>query len=192
MQQIEHGIWHKLRNSFAVCGLLCMFTGVAAASSAPTIPSQPELSYDFDGSAAFLPAESASSFDAAIEFIRVAGISRNLSLLLLEDVKTNKQVDAAIDRIGMDRVQRSVIRAIKAAQRSHEREWTELLAGIYSTHFDAAALRSILRERESSSHFLRLVELQDTIALAIRKQGAAVFAHALDEVMGDLTVQLAL
>lgn len=161
----------------------------ALATTAPKAPTIPALTFETDIDDRFPDLQSAGRKAAAEEFIRVAGLSKNLSLLLLQDIKNADEVNAAIDRLGMDRVQATVVTAIKTAQKSHESEWVQMLAGIYSEHFTSAQLRSIMVERETSPHFVRLIALQDTISAAVQEQGRAVFTQALDEVMGELSIR---
>lgn len=161
----------------------------AYATTAPKAPTIPLPKFDHTVDDRFLSASETGRKAEAEKFIRVAGISKNLSLLLLQDVKNAQTVNAAIDRLGMDKVQASVVRAIRSAQKSHEGKWVAVLAGIYSQHFSSAQLRSIMTERELSPYFPRLVEMQDVIADAVQEQGRVIFTQALTDVMGELTAR---
>lgn len=161
----------------------------AHATTAPKAPTIPLPQFDHTVDDRFLSASETGRKAEAEKFIRVAGISKNLSLLLLQDVKNAQAVNAAIDRLGMDKVQASVVRAIRSAQKSHEGKWVAVLAGIYSQHFSSAQLRSIMTERELSPYFPRLIEMQDVIADAVQEQGRVIFTQALTDVMGELTAR---
>lgn len=171
--------------ALAIC--VSMAANATTASSAPTKP-QAELPRQQDDRF-FAPADE-GRFAAAETFVRNAGLYKNLSLLLLQDVKNAQQVDTAIDRFGMDRVQATVVHAIKSAQQSHETEWVRILAGIYSQHFSRDELQSIITQRELSPYFPRLVMLQGSIADAVRTEGQNVFNQALNDVMGQVTLSL--
>ncbi len=176
-----------------ICVILVAFgassaAGAATAAAAPTKP-QAQLPRTQEDDRFFTPTDD-GRFAAAETFVRNAGLSNNLSLLLLQDVKNAQQVDAAIDRLGMDHVQATVVHAIKSAQQSHETEWVRILAGIYSQHFNHDELQSIITQRELSPYFSRLVALQDTIADAVRVEGQSVFNQALNDVMGQVTLSL--
>ena len=162
------------------------------ASLAPTKPSSmnnvPAATGTIEDS--FLTQKTAGSFAAAQVFVRNAGLSKNLSLLLLEEVKNTSQVDAAIDRFGMDRVQLMVVQAIKSAHQSHEAAWVDVLAKVYSDHFTEAELASLMRDKEQSPSFTRLLTLQKTIGDSILSEGKTVFSHARTDVMDTLSLQL--
>lgn len=172
---------------------LSLITGVmsfsALATTAPKAPTTPMPTFERAIDDRFLSSYETGRKAEAEKFIRLAGISKNLSLLLLQDVKNAQAVNAAIDRLGMDKVQASVVRAIRSAQKSHEGEWVQVLAGIYSQHFTGTQLRSIMTERELSPHFPRLVEMQDVIADAVQEQGRVIFTQALTDVMGELNAR---
>ncbi len=173
------------------------FGAPATASSMvfAAAPTKPVRDYDVPAIGgtiedSFLVQETHGSFAAAQVFVRNAGLSRNLSLLLLEDMKANADVDAAIDRFGMDIVQLSVIQAIKTAQKSHDAAWTDVLANVYGDHFTPQELASLMREKEHSPSFDRLLELQQAIGSRILSEGEAVLSHARAEVLGTLATQL--
>ena len=179
-----------------VIGTASFGTSVAASSMvaglAPTKParnySAPVISGTIEDS--FLIKQTSGSFAAAQVFVRNAGLSRNLSLLLLEEVKNTSQVDTAIDRFGMDMVQLLVVQAIKSAHQSHEAAWTDVLAKVYSDHFSQEELASLMRDKEQSPSFTRLLTLQEEIGNSILTEGETVFSQARAEVMDTLSLQL--
>lgn len=132
-----------------------------------------------------------SQQEAAIRFIEYAGIDKNLSLLLLNDVKTSSEVTDAIERMGFEPVKTKVVDAIKRAQLSNKAEWTEMLATVYLNYFEGAELSSILTERESSPFFVKMVELQTAISHDVDVQGELIFKRARQQVLELLTKELA-
>lgn len=157
-----------------------------ATTAAPKATAKPRPLQSLDYEDQFISKAPVGTFDSALAFVRGAGITKNLSLLLLQDVKNTATVQSAIKRMGMDRVQLHVIKAIRAAQKSHEGEWAKVLAGIYSQHFSSRELRSIMKKRDASPHFVRMLELQATISDAVLTHGRAVFSQAREDVLGDL------
>lgn len=162
------------------------------ASMAPTKPVRGNSTSSVTGTIedSFLTQELSGSFAAAQVFVRNAGLSRNLSLLLLEEVKNTAQVNTAIDQFGMDVVQLMVVQAIKSAHQSHEAAWTDVLAKVYSEHFTQDELASLMRDKEQSPAFIRLLTLQEKIGDSILTEGETVFSHARAEVMDALSLQL--
>ena len=132
-----------------------------------------------------------SQQEAAIRFIEYAGIDKNLSLLLLNDVKTASEVTDAIERMGFEPVKTKVVDAIKRAQLSNKAEWTEMLATVYLNYFEGTELSSILTERESSPFFVKMVELQTAISHDVDVQGELIFKRARQQVLELLTKELA-
>lgn len=167
--------------------MVSSMTSPVLASAAPTKPIGPHHAAE---ATPFLDVEQSDAYAAALEFVEIAGLTKNLSLLLLEDVKQSEEVNAAIDRDGMDSVQSKVVRAIRAAQKAHGGEWADILARAYSQHFTAAELKSILNERENSAHFIRLLQLQEKLAETIRLEGNAIFNQARSEVLGTVALRL--
>lgn len=167
---------------------------VASAATAPlhasAAPTKPVLQTQTAEASPFLEAERADAYSAALQFVESAGLVKNLSLLLLEEVKQSAEVNAAIDRDGMDDVQNKVVRAIRTAQKVHGGEWAEVLAKAYSQHFTAVEMQSILQERENSAHFIRLLQLQEQLADTIRIEGDAIFNQARSEVLGTVALRL--
>ncbi|MCK0068977.1 hypothetical protein [Kordiimonas laminariae] len=132
-----------------------------------------------------------SQQETAIRFIQYAGIDKNLSLLLLNDVKTSAQVTDAINRIGFEAVKEKVVTAIKRAQLSNKAEWTEMLATVYLNYFEGTELSSILTERESSPFFAKMVELQTAISHDVDTQGKLIYKRARQQVLDLLTKEFA-
>lgn len=128
--------------------------------------------------------------DAAHDFVRFTGASKNLSLLLLHDVKDDAHVRAAIKRYGFSHVQDTVVRAIKKAQLSFGPRWNDMLASIYDERFEDGELKSILREKESSPHFVKLLDEQDNIATDVREKGGDILTSARAHVMAILSTDL--
>ncbi|WP_262689873.1 hypothetical protein [Kordiimonas aestuarii] len=126
----------------------------------------------------------------AHDFVRFTGAVKNLSLLLLHDVKEEAHVKAAIKQYGFEKVQDTVVSAIRTAQLQYGAKWADMLAGIYDTHFNARELRSILQEKESSPHFVKLIEEQDAIAQAVRIDGHDIYVAARAQVMSQLEAAL--
>ena len=162
-------------------------SGPLYASAAPTKPVPQKQSAE---ATPFLEVDRTDAFSAALQFVESAGLVKNLSLLLLEEVKQSAEVDAAIDRDGMDDVQNKVVRAIRTAQKVHGRKWAEVLAKAYSQYFTANEMQSILKDRENSAHFIRLLQLQDQLADTIRIEGDAIFNQARSEVLGTVALRL--
>lgn len=179
-----------------MAAFLCVLTAGTAAmtpadAAAPVLPKQPvsdELPFDLTGG--LLPRQDIEGREAALEFVRNTGITKNLSLLLLHDVKDEAPVQAAIKRYGMSKVQSAVVRAIRHAQNAHAADWDEMLATIYQAHFDAAELQSLAQYRDASPHFVRLLELQEEIANAVKDNGRRIFNEARAEVMQAVQVSL--
>lgn len=181
-------IWTSL-----VIGMMATILSVPAmAIFAPTKPTSHQQMHKHEaGPQPFLDVTQTDTYEFALMFVRKAGLSKNLSMLLLEDIKQAEEVDNAIDRVGMDKVQAKVVRAIRLAQQAHETEWTELLARVYSEHFTANELKSILQERENSPHFARLFDLQKAIAQSIQLQGKSIYDQARSEVLGAVALSSA-
>ncbi len=173
----------KFAGVFAGVFLFAASMSAAHASMAPTKPAPLKPA---PKSTPFLHAEQSDAYAAALEFVKVAGLTKNLSLLLLEEVKQSVEVNAAIDRDGMDSVQGKVVHAIRSAQKTHGGEWADVLARAYSQYFTADEMQSILKERENSAHFIRLIQLQEKLAETIRLEGSTVFNQARSEVLGTV------
>lgn len=130
--------------------------------------------------------------DTPLQFVLVTGIHKNLSLLLLHEVKEEPPVTEAITRYGMDKVQTIVVKAIRAAKSEHGAEWNEMLAGIYKRHFSDLELRSIMKEREASPFFGTLVEKQAIIAEEAKLGGKDIFSLAAADVLHRIASDLPL
>lgn len=166
----------------------------ASASSAPVMPSRGDsVPADYslpDFAEAYIPQPSAAAHDAALSFVRKTGISKNLSLLLLHDVKNSAAVRAAIRQYGMDKVQETVVQVIRGVQQSYNADWNQMLAGVYESHFDARALQSLMQQRDASPHFIRLLGLQEEIASAVKAKGDSIFDKARADVMSGIKAAL--
>lgn len=181
----------------ATLAALCLLTAPAhaGASIVPGNMAKAERSTGESDLLASLSARPSSSrltapADAAHDFVRFSGASKNLSLLLLHDVKNDTYVRAAIKRYGFAHVQDTVVRAIKKAQASYGTRWSDMLASIYDERFEDGELKSILREKESSPHFIKLLSEQDNIATDVREKGEGIFASARAQVMETLNSDL--
>ena len=185
---------------FASAALSPAYAGASIGTNISANAPSTSPAYAYDGAAtadlvAALSSRPAASrmvgeASPALDFVRFTGAVKNLSLLLLHDVKDEAHVQAAIKRYGFDKVQNAVIKAIRTAQLSHGAEWGDMLAGIYSTRFDAGELHSILREKESSPHFMKLLEEQDEIARAVKDSGKDIYSAARAQVMHQLEASL--
>lgn len=178
---------HKVGMMTTLAALCIAATAPAYASAAPTKPTEPVRATE---PTPFLTTAQSDAYAAALKFVVSAGLTKNLSLLLLEEVKQSDEVNAAIDRNGMDDVQVKVVRAIRAAQKAHGGEWAAVLARAYSQFFTATEMQSILKERENSAHFIRLLQLQEKLAQTIRLEGDAIFNQARTEVLGTVALRL--
>lgn len=122
----------------------------------------------------------------ALKFIVRTGITKNLSLLVLQDVKNRREIRDAIALYGMPKVQATVVDAIKAAQKIYAPQWNQLMVEIYVEHFTATELASIMAKREASPFFPRLLNLQDTIAETVHARGDQMVATARVDVMDQV------
>jgi len=166
----------------SVAALTIAAPAIASASKAPT-KIQPTAPAPVES---FSSLTSLRSNKVALTFVERTGITKNLSLLVLEDVKNRRQIRDAISLYGMDKVQSTVVDAIKAAQKIYAPQWNQLMAEIYVEHFSAAELASILAEREASPYFPRLLDLQDTIANSVHARGGQMVATARIDVMSEV------
>ncbi|MFC3052766.1 DUF2059 domain-containing protein [Kordiimonas pumila] len=138
------------------------------------------------------PAHTNTASDAAaLKFIEATGIYKNLSLLLLNEVKTSTPVQAAIRQHGFETVKTAVVQAIRVAQTTYAGEWNTMMAGIYNQHFNKDELRSILMEKEQSPHFEKMITLQPVIAAAVAVQGKAIFEEAQKTVLQQISTDFA-
>jgi|GEM_PF-1576571 len=166
----------------------------AIASSAPVMPSRSDVVADVhdlpEFTDAYLPQATAEVHATALKFVRKSGISKNLSLLLLHEVKNSAAVRAAIRRYGMERVQETVVQVIRSVQANYDSDWNQMLAGVYESHFDARALQSLMQQRDASPHFIKLLDLQDEIANAVKANGDNIFDKARADVMAGIKASL--
>lgn len=160
----------------------------AASAAVPEAPKKPALSVlSQDALFATLPQPGE---DIALRFVVATGAVKNLSLLLLDDVKHNAGVQAAIKQYGMVHVQNAVVKAIRATQREYANDWSALLAEIYRDHLSDEELDDILSNRTSSRHFVKLLEQQDAIAADLSDRGHLIFTRALQDVLRILETAL--
>jgi len=182
----------RKKYSYMVAALLCAFPflatdSVASVANKPTAHQSSPFEENDNG---YLPYPSENSLETALQFVRFTGLTKNLSLLLLNDVKNEIPVKAAIERYGMDKVQVSVVRAIRIAQNTYAREWNLMLANVYKSHFGGSELQSILAKREASPFFVHLVDLQTVIASDVKTEGGVIFSHARADVMRQVLLDL--
>ncbi len=164
-------------------GVLAFSASVnATASKAPT-KMLPAPAAPFES---LSPYATDRSNKIALQFIERTGITKNLSLLVLQDVKNRRQIRDAITLYGMPKVQAAVVDAIKAAQKIYAPQWNQLIAEIYVEHFTATELASIMARREASPFFPRLLDLQGTIAEAVHARGDQMVASARIDVMSHV------
>lgn len=185
MQLYSNKFFGNLTKSVMVLSVaaLAMSASVSAATSKAPSKIQSTPSAPIEG---LSPFASAGASKIAFTFVERTGISKNLSLLVLEDVKNRRQIRDAISLYGMDKVQSTVVEAIKAAQKIYAPQWNQLMAEIYVEHFSAPELASILAKREASPYFPRLLDLQDTIADAVHARGDQMVANARVDVMSQV------
>lgn len=142
----------------------------------PTAPSHTELSDDTFS--AVSPIISPDVKAVALDFVKTAGLDKNLSLLLLDAAKNDVLVQEAIQQHGFDKVKAIVVRAITEERAAHAAAWTDMMAETYSHHLSAGQLSSIARGRTLSPFYQHLVEVQDEIAREVRDRGAEILAKA--------------
>lgn len=185
MQQYLNKFFGGLARSAMVLFVAALTISAPAIASASKTPSKilPAAPAPVDS---FSSLSSLRSNKVALTFIERTGITKNLSLLVLEDVKNRRQIRDAIALYGMDKVQSTVVDAIKAAQKAYAPQWNQLMAEIYVEHFNAAELVSILAKREASPYFPRLLDLQDTIANSVHARGDQMVASARIDVMSQV------
>ncbi|WP_417450060.1 hypothetical protein [Kordiimonas sp.] len=181
---------------------LTLAAGFAFASVSPVmagastfVGEMPNLTPDTPGLLASLSsrpdaARMARQASPAQNFVRVTGAVKNLSLMLLHDVRHEAHVKAAIQQYGFQKVQATVVSAIRLAQLEYGAQWGNMLAGIYTARFKADELHSIVREKESSPHFIKLLSEQDAIAAAVKENGHDIYAAARAQVMMQLDAAL--
>ncbi len=160
----------------------------AASATAPATPKTPALTlHSNDALISTLPQ---SKDDIALRFVVATGAVKNLSLLLLNDVKHDAGVQEAIKRYGMAHVQNTVVKAIRATQRHYANDWGALLAEIYRAHLSDEELGDIISKRGTSRHFAKLLEQQEAIAADLSDRGHLIFTRARQDVMRQLETAL--
>jgi len=171
---------------------LCFAASAAAAATTAAAPVGPRTvnTPTFDNSA-LMPTLPQATTDVALQFVVKTGVTKNLSLLLLNEIKHDAAVQAAVARHGMTRVQNAVVKSIRIAQRDYADDWNSVLASIYREHMAANELADIIAKREASPHFIKLLDLQDKIATALTSRGEKIFSRARQDVMRRLVTELA-
>lgn len=138
----------------------------------------------------FLNVSREANHAAALNFVRQTGLNKNLSLLLLDTMKTDTLVLAAIERSGMKKVQPVVVGAILQEQVKFKAAWDNALATIYGELFSAQELASLTIERDLSPHFSRLVEMQGQIGAQINQDAADILNAAEQTVRARIAAEL--
>jgi hypothetical protein len=141
-------------------------------------------------SSPFLNVSPKANHTAALNFIRQTGLNKNLSLLLLDTMKTDAVVVAAIKRSGMKKVQPVVVGAILQEQIKFKPAWDNALASVYSEMFSAQELSSLTTERDLSPHFSKLVEMQSQIGQQINQSAADILNAAERTVRARIEAEL--
>lgn len=177
----------------ALCAaFICLGTTAPTFAASATVPAAPKTpvpsSLSQDALIATLPQ---SGQDIALRFVVATGAAKNLSLLLLEDVKHDASVQAAIKQYGMVHVQNAVVKAIRATQREYANDWSALLAEIYRDHLSDEELRDIISNRDASRYFVKLLRQQDAIAAELSDRGHLIFTQARQDVLRMLEAALA-
>lgn len=153
----------------------------------PTFNDAPSLSLPTP----FLSSSSRERVDAALTFVRAAGLNKNLSLLLLDTMKQDTLVLKAIKQKGLKQVQSIVVKAILTERTQFENEWDNVLAGIYSQFFTVDELTSLTSDKGLSPYFPRLVELQNEIAQHINTNGVDILGAAERSIKSRIAADLA-
>ncbi len=161
-------------------GSILLPSSAFAAAKASKIPHK---NWQRSSEAAFSPSSNLGTLSTALKFVLVTGLHKNLSLLLLHDVKNQKPIQDVVKLHGMDKAQDAVVRAIRSAKNSHAAEWNEMLAGVYNRHFSDEELQSIMTERETSPYFDGLIEKQALIAAETQVHGKDIFTEAKADVL---------
>lgn len=190
MQPYQGKFFDGLAKSTMVLSVAVLTLSASAGAATSKAPSKilPAPSAPIEGLTPFADGQSdiARTNKVALTFVERTGITKNLSLLVLDDVKNRRQIRDAISLYGMDKVQSTVVTAIKAAQAIYAPQWNQLMAEIYVEHFSAPELASILAKREASPYFPRLLDLQETIANAVHARGDQMVASARVDVMSQV------
>lgn len=153
-------------------------------------PTTPNRALPIDPVSPFLAPSAEETYGAALEFVRRTGLNKNLSLILLEGLKTDELVTHAIQRDGFDHVQSVVVNAIKAERDRLASEWDAVLAHTYSRFFSAPELASLANYQDASPYFVRLVELQEQISAAIALHGSDLLDEAQRSVKARVAADL--
>ncbi|MEX0300372.1 MAG: hypothetical protein AB3N28_14960 [Kordiimonas sp.] len=168
--------------SVLIGSILLPSSALAAAKTSKI----PHKNWDHASETAFSPNSNLGTLSTALRFVLVTGLHKNLSLLLLHDVKNQKPIQDVVKQHGMDKAQDAVVKAIRSAKNSHAAEWNEMLASIYKRHFSDEALQSIMTERETSPYFSELIEKQALIAAETQIHGKDIFTEAKADVLDTI------
>lgn len=185
-----------LVSSLSVAAVAVPAVGTNGPGETPTqlaSASKPVVAPRFDGlhlPTPFLNADAHHTHAVALDFVRKTGLNKNLSLILLEGLKTDNLVTSAIKRQGFAKVQGVVVRAIQFEYDRYAIAWDQLLASTYSQFFSANELASLTELQDTSPYFVRLVELQEQISAAIALNGSDILSQAQRTVRERLAVDL--
>lgn len=185
MRVFNHGVGRH----FAVAMTVLGFAVLTAPSQAATAKAQGMIALPTPHlentllNATDLPAQQQG---IALRFVETTGLGKNLSLLLLDEVKRSPSVTAAIKEYGFDTVKQMVVYAIKDVQSAHAPAWNSMLAGVYEDYFDTSEMTSIMQKKERSPYFTKMLDRQSDIASAVAGEGQAIFTQAQTDVMQKL------
>lgn len=132
------------------------------------------------------------SHNAAVTFVRSAGLHKSLSLLLLDSVKTDALVEKAISRYGFDSVKNMVVANIKSTATDYRDQWDNLLATLYSSQFDAHILQSICDKGENSPYFVDFISKQKQMGTSDTLHSSDIFKAARSELIKTLEKSFAI
>ncbi len=185
MQQIVTSFFRFAAKSLMAVSISVLALSAAASAKTLNVPTKhlaaPSVTH-IDVSP-FLPEK---TNEAALNFVARTGITKSLSLLILQDVKNRHEIRDAISHYGMDKVQATVVEAIQQTQKYYAPQWNQLMASIYVEHFNAQELASILAKREASPYFPRLLDLQTTITDAVNARGSKMVTEARIDVLSQV------
>ncbi len=128
------------------------------------------------------------SYSVAVTFVRSTGLHKSLSLLLLDSVKTDEVVEAAILKYGFENVKNIVVDNIKHTTTDYRDQWNDLLATIYSSQFDAHILMSIVKKGEKSPYFADFIARQKQMNTSEQLATSDVFKKAHKELINSLRI----
>lgn len=123
---------------------------------------------------------------SAARFVRQAGLYRGLSLMLLDEAKTDPLVLTAIEQQGFNAVEKKVVSLIREVTGKHRLSWEVLLAGHYAQNFPADVLASVVSKGEGSPWFNQFIAGQKTL----ETQQVLANSHEFKLAQGDLRARL--